>query len=936
MTTFLPSDSPRPARPPGVCTGALAALAALVLASAPLVGQESESNGFEAAPTREAANVFGGSADPSMPARFVAGSVAEGEIEIDGSLDDEVWSTASVGSGFVQRQPVEGEPALHDTEVRILFSDEALYVAARMRDDDPGGIARQLVRRDGRGAFDWIEVQIDPNGDRRSGYGFQVSAAGVQRDVYFFDDEQEDAAWNAVWFSTVAIDEEGWTAELRIPLSQIRYEAGLSTWGVNVVRRRLANNEESHFSLRSQLVRGRVSQFGQLDGVKVPTVRRIEARPYALTSLANGPAEAGDPFFDGSAASAQVGGDLRIGLGSAFTLDATFNPDFGQVDADPAVINLGAFEVFLDERRPYFVEESSLLSFGLAGFRDQLFYSRRIGRGPQGSAPGSADFVDQPINATILGSAKLTGRTDRGLSVGGLVAVTAQESAEAFFEDTGVTESPIIEPRTTYGVARLVQDFRDGDTRFGGVATVVNRSNPTGGELDFLLSDAYTGGVDFEHRWGNRTWAVEGFFASSFVSGTEQAILRTQRSANHRFQRPDALRESVDSSATALTGSSWRLNFGKERGDHWTWRVWTGGITPGFEVNDLGFSRSTEQIDLGGRVSYRQVTPQGPFQNYRLTFSNFHDLSQEILEPEVGFRDALKSSTFRLDWRTEFRNFWGFSGDFNFSPETFDYTGTRGGPVMVDPGGIRFGTRFNTDRRKSVNVNLNLGGSSGARDSGASLRIAGGVEFRPTPTVEVSLSPRWERTRTATQYVTSTSTLEFEPTFGRRYLFADLERRSVSMDTRVNVSFSPTLTFQLYAQPLLSSGDYVTYRQLAGTRTFDFIDFESGTASRAGDDVLCSGGAVCLVDGRQYFDFDEDGVTDYSTSDRDFNVRSLIGNAVLRWEWRPGSTVFFVWQRQQAGRTSVGDFDFGRDLGALWDLPSENTFIIKFDYWLPL
>lgn len=914
----------------------LAALAAVALAPAPVWAQEGNEP-VQDLVRAAAAPVFAGSSDPSAPARFMAGRVEEGAIEVDGRIEDAAWASAPVAKGFTQRQPFEGEPATQDTEVRILFSDDAMYVAARMWDDDPESIARQLVRRDGRGNFDWFAIQIDPNLDRRSGYGFEVSAAGQQRDVYFFNDESEDAAWNVVWGSSVTMDDKGWVVELRIPLSQIRYESGAETWGVNLVRRRQKSVETSFFSLRSQTVRGRVSQFGQLDGVQIPSsVRRVEARPYALSSLATGPAETGDPFFDGSAISTQVGGDVRFGLGSAFTIDATINPDFGQVDADPAVINLGAFEVFLDERRPFFVEDSNSLAFRLAGFRDQLFYSRRIGRSPQGSAPFDADFVDEPINATILGSAKLTGRTESGLSVGGLLALTSQESATAFWQDEGIREEAIVEPQTTYGVARLQQDLRNGDTQIGGIATVVNRSNPANGSLDFLLQESYAGGLDFAHRWGSRTWVLEGFVAASRVAGDESAVLRTQRSANHRYQRPDALREEVDSSATSLTGASWRLNFGKERGEHWTWRVWTGGVTPGFEVNDLGFSNSTEQIDFGSRINYRQITPQGPFQSYNLTFSNFHDLSQEILEPEIGFRDALKSSTLRLDWRGEFTNFWGFRGDFNYSPQTADYGGTRGGPVMLDPGGIRWNTRWNTDRRKPVVFDVNVGGSSGADDSGSRLQLGAGIEFRPTPTIEVRVSPEWSRSSTANQYVTSTSTLEYAPTFGRRYLFADLDRESVSMETRVNISISPRLTFQLYAQPLLSSGDYVGYRQLADTRTFDFRDFEAGVPTQAGDQVLCSGGDICLVDGRQYIDFDNDGGADYSLSDRDFNIRSLIGNAVLRWEYIPGSTVFLVWQRQQAGRTAVGDFDFGRDFDALWGLEAENTFIVKFDYWLPL
>ncbi len=882
-------------------------------------------------------SIFLGSADPRSRARVVAGRVEEGSIEIDGKLGDAGWDESGIATGFLQREPFEGDPAVHDTEVRILFSDEAMYVAARMWDDDPQGIARQLVRRDSRGNFDWFAVQVDPNLDRRSGYGFEVSAAGQQRDVYFFNDESEDGAWDAVWASKVSIDDQGWIAELRIPLSQIRYESGAETWGVNFVRRRVSNDETSYFALRSQLVRGRVSQFGEMEGVEIPSsVRRVEARPYALSSLQTGPSEPGDPFFGGRATGMDVGGNVRFGLGSAFTLDATINPDFGQVDADPAVINLGAFEVFQSERRPFFVEDSNLLTFSTSGYRDGLFYSRRIGRSPQGSAPFSADFVDEPLNATILGSAKVTGRTESGLSVGGLVAMTQQESAVAYWEAEDLTAESIVEPRTLYGVVRLEQDLRGGDTQIGGIVTGVDRSNPGSGELDFLPTDAYTGGIDFEHRWGDRTWVLSGKLAGSLVTGGPTSMIRLQRAANHRFQRPDALRESMDSTATSLTGAMWRVSFGKERGDHWTWSAWTGGVTPGFEVNDIGFSGATEQFDVGGRLRYGQITPQGPFRNYSVSLWSYHDFSQEVLEPEVGFGDALKASTVMLDIRGEFLNFWGFETGGSYNPRHADYSGTRGGPVMLDPGQVSVKAKLNSDRRNPVVVDFSVDASRGTDDSGSSLKLSSGIEFRPSPTVEVKVSPTWSRSSEAAQYVASTSTLGYEPTFGRRYLFAELDRESVSMETRVDVSISPALTFQLYAQPLLSSGDYVTYRQLEGTRTFDFIDFRPGAAAQAGDDVLCQGGDICLVDGRQYIDFDGDGVTDYGFTDRDFNIRSLIGNAVLRWEYRPGSTVFLVWQRQQRGRINTGDFDFGRDFDALWGLDAENMFMIKFDYWLPL
>ncbi|MEJ2538417.1 MAG: DUF5916 domain-containing protein [Gemmatimonadota bacterium] len=871
--------------------------------------------------------------------RTASAVLADVEVAVDGRIDEPSWEDARVLTGFVQGQPTEGIPAEYDTEVRLIFGDDAIYLAARMW-DDPDQIATQLVRRDGRGNFDWFAVALDPNQDRRTGYEFQVSASGVQRDEYLFNDERSDEAWDAVWSSAVQIDEKGWTAELRIPYSQIRYSSSSApqTWGVNFSRRRQANNETSYWTLISRLRQGRVSQFGQLEDVRITsTSRRIEARPYVLSSLHQGPAEPGDPFFDGQQAEARFGTDLRFGLGSAFTLDATINPDFGQVEADPAVINLSAFEVFFQERRPFFVQDANLLNFGLSGRQNDLFYSRRIGRSPQGGAPDGTLFEDVPSAATILGAAKITGRTESGLSVGGMAALTQEEKGRAFLGEEEGTVRYTVEPRTQFGVLRLQQDFNDGASNFGGIVTAIDRSLPSDGSFDFLPSSAFTAGLDFEHQWGERTWALEGFFAGSLVQGDSTAITRLQRSSRHFFQRPDATRQSVDSTATSMSGLEWRLQFEKRRGEHWTWAVWAAQLTDGFEINDLGFSQNRERLDGGFRVGYREIQPGSLFQNYNISFFTFHNWSHEALD-DVGswtsWKEAHTSGSFNLNSRGEFLNNWGANVDLSYSPDNYSRTLTRGGPIMLDPGSWRVSAGMNSDRRKPLNFRLNVNRRSGFDGSGDEFSIGGGVEIRPTPNMEIGLEPRWSQENTASQYVTVADEVPYAPTYGNRYLFAELERRSLSMETRVDVSFSPTLTFQLFAQPFLSSGDYVRYRQLEQSKTFDFIDFEPGEASQEGDDVTCAGGTICRVDGDQFVDFDGDGTADFSFSDRDFNVRSLVGNAVLRWEYRPGSTLFLVWQRQQRASAGVGDFDFQRDWSGLWDVPADNVFIVKLNYWV--
>ena len=862
------------------------------------------------------------------------------EIQIDGVLDEPDWSQARVFTGFTQREPVEGVPAEHDTEVRVLFGDEAIWVAARMWDSEPGTIDRRLTRRDNHGTYDQFSIHLDPNLDGLTGYSFRVSAANVQGDTYFYSDDQMDGAWDAVWSSAVNVDDQGWTAEIRIPLSQIRYEASddLQTWGVNFHRFRVANNERSYYSLVSRLRKGIVSQMGRLEDVRVDRPsRRLELLPYLVTSYDNGPAEPGDPFFDGSAQGARVGVDLSYGLGSSFTLDATINPDFGQVEADPAVINLTAFETFFPEQRPFFVEDARVFDFSLSGRQNTLFYSRRIGRAPHGGAPSDALFSDVPNNATILGAAKLAGRTQGGLSLGALAAVTGSEFGRGLFAGD-VRDDFLVEPRAHFGVVSVGQDVNDGQTQVRGMVTAMNRDLPGDGSFDWLPSNAFNGGVRFEHQWADRTYAVWGFFSGSYVTGSAEAMERIQRSPTHYLQRPDATRFSVDPTRTALAGRDWRMQLEKRNGEHWTASIWAAEVSKLFEVNDVGFSTNAERLDGGFRVGYREIQPGSVFRDYNFTLSSFHNWSHEALDDTWSvdsWHRARTNGNYSLRFNGTFLNNWGVRSSVRYSPQTMDRRKTRGGPMMVGPANVNYDLNVNSDWRKRVGGSLNVSVSDDRMGRGGSFKVGSRLSVRPSDNVSISVNPEWETSQSGDQYVTATSVLPYSPTYGTRYLFADLDRTTFSMETRLDWTFTPKLSLQLFAQPLLSSGQYVQYKQLSASESFDFDDFQPGAGTTVGGEVQCTG-QICEVDGTQHVDFDGDGIADSSFRDRDFNVRSLIGNAVLRWEYRPGSTIFFVWQRQQVGRTAFGDFDFGRDLGALWGAPAENRFIVKVNYWLGL
>lgn len=917
------------------------ALAGLCTVAAPAWGQQNVASEL-------GASVGPGLSSSGSPA--IARAVRRsGAISIDGRIDEEAWLSAPIISDFVQGEPTEGAPPTERTEVRVLFDDGSIYVAARLYERDPGTIHDQLVRRDERGAFDHFTFSLDPNLDGLTGYQFIVGASGAERDVFLFGDVQEDEDWNAVWDSAVHRDDLGWSVEMKIPISQIRYEAqpGEQTWGVNFARRRLESNETDYFSLQSRSVRGRVSQFGTIDGFQMDGAsRRIEIRPFVVSEYNSAPSEPGNPLFDGTEFRPRGGVDVSLGVGSAFSLDATFNPDFGQVEVDPEVINLTAFETFFPEKRPFFVQDVRVFEFagsqpgrgGRGGKR--MFFSRRIGRSPLGSGPSDATFTDRPLLTTILGAGKLTGRTAGGLSVGVLGAVTARESGEAYFADSDSLSIFTAQPQAAHGVLRLQQDFRDGGSKIGILGTGIKRELPDDGGFDFLPAEAFSFGVDFEHQWGgsrDRDWRIWGFYAGSLVQGSTEAITDLQRSPIHYFQRPDADHLALDSTATSMFGSDWRIQFERQSALHWTWSAWVGEQTPGFDVNDLGFITSGERLDAGARVGYRQIRPGRLFRTYNLSLFVFANFRQSLFDDFFSGNNwarSYDSGSFFLSSNFTFLNNWTTTLRTSYSPQSQSDTQTRGGPLMTRPGRWTASFDVNTDRRAAVSLRPSFSYTKETLGPGETIRTGLGLQLRPVSNWEIELGPRYTRTRVSAQYVTSSDALSFGPTFGTRYIFGDLQRNSISMDTRVNVAFSPTASLQLFVQPLLSTGDYLSYRQLQASESFDFVDFAEGEAVAGADGIVCVGGLTCVSDDVRFFDFDGDGEPDHSTSDRDFNILSLRGNAVFRWEYRSGSEIFLVWQHTRRESRDFGDLDIGRDLGDLFSAESQNVFILKISQYL--
>jgi hypothetical protein len=842
------------------------------------------------------------------------------EIRIDGILDEADWGRAPVATDFTQQRPNPGTPATHRTEARVLFDDRNLYVAMRMHDPNPELIAAQLGRRDATGLHsDWAHVVIDSYFDRRTAFRFSVTPRGVMRDVMQFDDVNEDGGWDAVWEVATRIDEQGWTAEYRIPLSQLRFTTdGTSAlvWGVQFIRDIARYEERSLWSEIPAGERAFVSRMGELHGLSaIPAPRRLELRPYVLTRLERAPGDAANPFYRENDPGAEVGLDVMYGLGPNLTLTATINPDFGQVEVDPAVVNLSAFETFFPERRPFFLEGADIFRFGINvgdGGSQSLFYSRRIGRSPRGRVSG-AEWVDAPGSSRILGAAKVSGQAG-GWSIGALNAVTAEAQARYYVGGEELTAP--VEPLTNYAVARLRRNLRGGASGFGVMATAVNRSITDDGLL-FLPDAAYTGGLDARHRFAANQWEISGWAAGSSVQGDPVAIRQLQRSPSRYFQRPDAEHLTFDPDRTSLEGLAANVEVAKISG---AWRMGTMAHTrtPGFEANDMGFQQEADMTVGAAYLGFIRLQPQGAFRSWNIFTNTYHGWSYG--------RERMVSGA-NVNGNFQLQNGWGAYGGTEHSFPALSTGMLRGGPALQMGHRTNWWAGFNSDNRRPTRFNMAMNGNHRHETGGYFLSLNPSVSARPSPGVSLSFGPGISRNVEHQQWVGVP-----QPTGGAEphtyYLFGRIDQTTVSLNTRLNVTFNPRLTLELFAQPFVAAGDYGEYKVVtdprAGTFGERFHTLQEGEIAEIGETAT----------GRTIFAYQPSQGNSYAFVDPSFNVRSLRGNAVLRWEYRPGSSLFLVWQQQRSGQEVFGDFRFGRDVPEIFQAPGRNIFLVKATYWI--
>jgi hypothetical protein len=831
-------------------------------------------------------------AQPHGPVRTVEAVRISTPPRVDGRLDDEAWRTAVVATDFLQREPDEGKPATERTELRVVFDDQAVYVGVKLYDREPARIVRRLSRRDDRSDADLFSIYFDPHHDHVSGAMFTVTAAGSQADAILHNDSWQDESWDAVWDAAVTTDAEGWSAEMRIPFSQLRFpRTARDAWGINAARFIQRRNETAWLQLVPRVENRLASRMAHLTGVQgIRAPRQFELAPYSVARAEFiAPEGPGNPFNDGSRMFAGTGIDLKYGLTSNFTINAAVNPDFGQVEVDPAVVNLTAFETFFSEKRPFFIEGSQTFNnFGRTGansfwgfnnWEPSIFYSRRIGRSPQGDA--SAEFVERPNASTILGAAKITGKTSNGWNVGVLNAVTAREYARLSGTDRDRTD---IEPLTNYFVGRVQREMNR--AAFGVISTWVQRDLGDPALNDLLASRSIVAGAD-GHVFldAKKDWVVTGMFTGSQISGSTAAITRAQEASQRYFQRPDAFR--LDPNATSLSGWAGRLNLNRNNG-RWIVNAALWGVSPGFDTSDAGFTFRAGIHGAHSVLLWRKPTPDRFTRERSFWISKFWTWDSN----RVKHADGIMTSA-----GAQLRNYWSINGHAGFTRRALDGWDTRGGPLMVVPSGFFSGTFIQSDNRKRVV--LGLSGNYARTEAGAwDASGSASIELKPTSSIRISLEPQINRSHTLAQYVETTADEAASRTSGFRYVFSDLDQTQVSMSTRATWVMKPRMSLQIYSQPLLAAGDYWNFKSLAAPRTYSFDSYQG------------------------------------PVDNPDFNFKSLRLNAVYRWEWRLGSTLYVVWTEQRENSGNPGTFAFGRDARALFRAAPDDVFLVKISYWL--
>ncbi len=836
--------------------------------------------------------------------------------KIDGIIDEEVWNIVEWSGEFVQHEPHAGQPASQRTEFKAVYDESYIYFAVRCYDSSPDSIVKRMSRRDGEEG-DWVRIVIDSYHDLRTAFSFGVNASGVKIDEAVTNDSNWDSSWDPIWYVKTSIDDKGWSLEASIPFSQLRFgKESEYIWGLEVGRFLYRKAELSLWQFVSPTAAGFLDRIGELHGIQnIQPKKQREIVPYIATGRESYQPDKDNPYADGVDYIFNAGIDGKMGITNNLTLDFTINPDFGQVEADPSEVNLTTFETKFEEKRPFFIEGKNILSLNLLSgggplSTDNLFYSRRIGKAPS-YEPDLEDnqYIDRPGNTSILGAFKLTGKTQKGWSIGILESITQKEIAE--IDTEGEREKIDVEPFSNYFISRVQKDMNNSNTLLGAMVTATNRdiSEP---ELDeFMHRQAYTAGIDFSHQWKDKTYYINFTSVVSRVIGSTEAIYNTQTSAPHYFQRPGASHLKVDSTAKHLDGFGGTLQAGRAGNGKWMYTCWITWRSPGLNLNDVGYINRNDEIQEVAWLGFRQREPFSIFRNFNLNFNQWYGTS-------FGWENRYSGGNINGQWT--FKNYWSMGFGVDRDIKNLSTATLRGGPALIYDGSTNFYPYIETDYRKKIQLGYYSFYSWRDYKTAQWQNHELNIRFQISDACNVSLNPGISKRYDKIEYIETLDELE-EP----RYIRGHINQTTTSLTLRLNYNITPDFTIQFYGMPFISAGKYTDFKYISQADADNFTDRF----------ILYNEDQLSYDPDNEVYEVDEDnnGIVDYTFDQPNFNFFDFNSNLVIRWEYRPGSVLYLVWSQNRNESFSNGTFKLWNDMETLFmDTYPHDILLLKLSY----
>ena len=828
---------------------------------------------------------------------------------VDGLISESIWDSVVWGEGFIEFEPDNNTKPSQETRFKIIYDEDNLYIAVRAYDSEPEKINSTISRRDNLNNSDEFFIAIDSYHDLRTAFMFGIGAGGGKSDwVVTNNGENEELSWNPIWDVKTTIDNLGWLAEIKIPINQLRFKEGSNiVWGFNIMRRIHRLDEKTLWNHIPADTPGWVSENGELHGLNLKSKNQVDIRPFVTASVKTYESTPNNPYRDGEDSNFNGGLDIKLGITNDLILDLTFNPDFGQVEADPSMISLDGFEVFMDEKRSFFIESKNIFDYQFGPRNDNLFFSRRIGKAPSRLPTlNSGEYYKSPQFTKIIGAAKVSGKTKNGWSIGVLESVTANEYANISDGENARREK--VEPLTNYLVTRIQKDFNHNNTFIGGIITSTNRPELPE-NLNFLHKSAMTAGIDFKHQWKNKNYYFEGKFIGSNVKGSEESIYRTQTSITHLFQRSDASHLEVDPTKTSLTGTGGVFMIGKQGGGHWLYDLGFDWHSPELELNDLGYLRQADHKTQFTMASYRSLSPKGSVRSFNVGFQQFST---------YDFEGNHNRTQFDLKSQVRFMNNFSINMGITHKPKIYINTFLQGGPRWRFNEENYIFTYIMSDQSKKLKGLIGSVYSQAKQNNFSMFKVEALISYSPSNKLLFSVSPEYSHHPNKTQYFT---TVNYEGT--PKYILASLDNDILMASVRINYTVNPELSIQYYGQPFIFRAKYDQLKYVTNPTAInlnnrfnlynqDQINFENNYYS---------------------IDHNLDGNTDYGFYNPDFSSVQLRSNLVIRWEYRRGSELFFVWAQGLNSYIDTTESLFeGIGIG-LKDKP-ENTFLIKATFSL--